>query len=65
MYSSICNCKGPCLPHCYLKNNNYLLFFIIGIVLGILLYHIIVKYCYITNETNEKEKKCKYKYNYI
>jgi len=36
-------CKGPCLPHCYSKNNNYLLFIIAGIagiILGILLYHI-------------------------
>ncbi len=42
------SCKGPCLPHCYKKNNNYLLFIITGIVLGMLLYHIYhkVQYCY-------------------
>jgi len=55
MFSSNCNCKGPCLPHCYLKNNNYLLFIMIGIILGMILYHIIVKYNY---NTNKKEKKC-------
>lgn len=64
MFSSNCNCKGPCLPHCYLKNNNYLLFIMIGIILGMILYHIIVKYSY---NTNKKEKKCKDKdkYKYI
>jgi hypothetical protein len=63
MFSSNCNCKGPCLPHCYSKTNNYFLFFMIGIVLGMILYHIIVKYCY---NTNEKDKcACKDKYKYI
>ena len=35
--------QGPCLPHCYSKNKNYLLFIIVGIILGMLLYHIINK----------------------
>ena len=39
-------CKGPCLPHCYSKNKNSLLIIIIGIILGILLYHIKTTYCY-------------------
>lgn len=39
------SCKGPCLPHCYSKNKNYLLFIIAGIILGFLLYHIKVQYC--------------------
>lgn len=38
------SCKGPCLPHCYSKNKNSLLFIITGIILGILLYHISIIY---------------------
>jgi hypothetical protein len=53
MYS--CKCQGPCLPHCYSKNNNYLLFFMIGIILGMLLYHIKVQYSYYYEYENDDE----------
>jgi hypothetical protein len=45
MSSSSSICKGPCLPHCYSKNNKEFLSIIYGIVLGIILYHIKVLYC--------------------
>ena len=51
MYCS--KCQGPCLPHCYSKNNNYLLFIMIGIILGMILYHIKIQYFYNTDETDE------------
>lgn len=53
MYSE--KCYGPCLPHCYSNNKNYLLFIMIGIILGMLLYHIKVQYCYNDNETDETD----------
>jgi hypothetical protein len=40
------SCKGPCLPHCYSKNKNVLFFIIVGIILGMLLYHIKINHCY-------------------
>ena len=30
------NCNGPCLQHCYYKDNNLLIFFI-GFVVGIVI----------------------------
>ena len=50
------SCKGPCLPHCYSKNNNYLLFIMIGIILGMILYHIKIQYFYNTDETDETDE---------
>lgn len=54
MYCS--KCQGPCLPHCYSKNNNYLLFIMIGIILGMILYHIKIQYFYNTDETDETDE---------
>ena len=36
-------CNGPCLKHCYKKqnNNNIYLYIIIGIIIGIILTHLI------------------------
>ena len=39
------SCKGPCLHHCYSKNKNSLLYIIIGIILGMLLYHMYSQTC--------------------
>jgi hypothetical protein len=50
------SCKGPCLPHCYSKNKNYLLFIITGIFLGIILYHIkVVQFLKKTLESLERD----------
>ena len=42
-------CAGPCLEHCYSKNNIIYLF--IGVIIGI----IIVKIYYINKERNNKQ----------
>ena len=62
MYSD--KCEGPCLPHCYSRNRNYLLFIMIGIILGIILYHIKVQY-YNHNDENYEIDEIYENENYI
>lgn len=38
MSSSSFSYQGPCLPHCYSKN--ILFYIIVGVILGMLIYHI-------------------------